>query len=77
MLVSMANAALARKPDSLSISAGSLDRYIEGSSAVHEADPRLKTGLTFAFIVALTLLPVAEWWFIAGFGIAAWLLVRP
>ncbi len=52
-----------------------LDRYIPGSSAVHRADPRVKTGLTVLFIVALTTLPIASWPFIAGFFAVAWVTV--
>lgn len=52
-----------------------LDRYIPGTSAVHSADPRVKTGLTVLFIIALTTLPTASWLFIAGFFAVAWATV--
>ncbi len=52
-----------------------LDRYIPGSSAVHSADPRIKTGLAVLFIVALTTLPTASWLFVAGFLAVAWVTV--
>ena len=59
----------------MSVATTALDRYIPGASVVHRADPRVKTGITFVFIVALTSLPVAEWWFIAGFFVAIWSVV--
>lgn len=52
-----------------------LDRYISGSSAIHNADPRVKTGLTLLFIVALTTLPTASWPFIFGFLAFVWAMV--
>jgi cobalt/nickel transport system permease protein len=56
----------------LSINAQSLDRHIPGDSLIHGADPRVKVGVTFAFIAALTSLPVAEWAYLAGFCAALW-----
>lgn len=59
----------------MSVATVALDRYIMGQSAVHRADPRVKTGLTLVFIVALSSLPVAEWRFIAGFFVIVWTAV--
>ena len=59
----------------MSVNAAALDRYIDGESAIHRADPRVKTSLAFVFIVALTSLPVASWPFIGGFLVAVWAVV--
>lgn len=37
------------------------ERYLEGSSAVHRADARVKLAVTVAYIFAITLTPVGGW----------------
>jgi cobalt/nickel transport system permease protein len=43
------------------MNANAFDRYLEGASAVHRLDPRVKVLLALAFILAVALLPDAAW----------------
>ena len=53
------------------MNANAFDRYLEGASAVHRLDPRVKVLVTLAFILAVALLPVGAW---AAYGLALLLL---
>jgi cobalt/nickel transport system permease protein len=53
------------------MNANAFDRYLEGASAVHRLDPRVKVLVTLAFIVAVALLPDAAW---VAYGAAALLI---
>ena len=49
-----------------------LDRYLDGDSIVHRADPRLKLVLTLAFILATATLPSGAWPALAAMIGLAW-----
>lgn len=52
-----------------------LERYLERRSFIHGADARLKTGLTFVFILSVATLPIAQWPYLAVFGCLIWATV--
>lgn len=49
-----------------------LDRYIDGRSAVHQLDARVKLVLTVAFILCASLLPVGAWFALLALTVFVW-----
>ena len=43
------------------MNATTFDRYLEGASAVHRLDPRVKVLVALGFILGVALLPDAAW----------------
>ena len=53
------------------MNATTFDRYLEGASAVHRLDPRVKVLVALGFILGVALLPDAAW---VAYGVAALLI---